>query len=601
MALHIESSTLNMIMTQHQTHSTLGENYVMNHSTDKKYYLGLGKTTFNSSVCVLHNDGQSLELWSSERHSRKKADGSWPEHALKMWKEYYGKHESGKLEIAENRDVKTPLFREKQLNRAIPFFEHVKAVELEQYSSGLNTDIKFLPHHYCHAMIAKFMSPFERTAILVIDGAGSHGEDIPENHPERKFVNNTNLQKNEEYSIYLLEHGKLTTIKKHWQQFFQSKKFPKHWYSDGLGTCYEKVAEYIFNSKRAAGKVMALAGLGTPGEYNNSMELLESLDWNNSFSGKSKKEWEESPHLKHYQDIAASIQKLFEEKLILLGSDITKLIPNITNLIITGGCALNCVSNMRLLKKNIFKNIYVPPNPGDECIGIGAALALYYCDHPWRLTPHENQHGYFGASSSVPSDLQIKTTFDGYRITKHDNIAEDSAELIAQGKILAWFQGRSEAGPRALGNRSILARVDKHDLKNYLNQHVKYREDFRPYGCSVNMEKCREYFDIPKNFQNPYMSFAVDTRDNFRKTFKEVTHIDGTSRIQVVSVGQNKLFHALIEKVGEKTGLYAVLNTSLNIMGEPIVENILDARNFLDHCNVDNLVIGNYIVAKNLS
>jgi carbamoyltransferase len=163
---------------------------------------------------------------------------------------------------------------------------------------------------------------------------------------------------------------------------------------------------------------------------------------------------------------------------------------------------------------------------------------------------------------------------------------------------VAWFQGRSESGPRALGNRSILARPDVTGLKDKLNKSIKFRESFRPYGCSVIQEKAHLYFDIDQNFNNPYMSFAIKVREEHKELLKEVSHIDGTSRMQTVKIGQNEKFYRLLERFGEKSGLPCLLNTSLNVMDEPIVETIQDVRRFMENTPTDYLVINDFLIKR---
>jgi carbamoyltransferase len=169
---------------------------------------------------------------------------------------------------------------------------------------------------------------------------------------------------------------------------------------------------------------------------------------------------------------------------------------------------------------------------------------------------------------------------------------------LARKWLIAWFHGRSESGPRALGNRSILARVDVPGLKDDLNARVKGRESFRPYGSSVLQEHAAEYFEVPSDFEAPFMSFAPRVKPKYAELLKEVTHVNGTSRIQTVSEGQNPRYRALIQALGDLTGLYCVLNTSLNIMGEPIVETMQDAKRFLEGTPVDALVLEDVVISR---
>jgi carbamoyltransferase len=244
----------------------------------------------------------------------------------------------------------------------------------------------------------------------------------------------------------------------------------------------------------------------------------------------------------------------------------------------------------------------VPAFPGDECIGFGVASFLKYVvgNESYQILPFENQHAYFGPLSSVPKRSEIEKTFSSaeYLIQYSENIESETAKKLADGKIIAWFQGRSESGPRALGNRSILVRPDRSEIKNYLNANIKFREAFRPYGCSVLWEKSHEYFDIEQGFNNPYMSYAIKVREAYKDILKDVSHVDGTSRMQTVRTGQNEKFHKLILEFGKITNLYCLLNTSLNVMDEPILETVEDAKKFIDQSDVDFLVIDNFMIKR---
>lgn len=552
---------------------------------------------FNSSVCYFGNF-DNVEILLTERLSRKKASGAWPSQALLALSEHY---DLSDVSICENRDVDEPQKIELALNQKFPFFESLQSQKLDKYSRHFNTAIAFSTHHIAHAYAASFMSPFEKAIILVIDGAGSRAASFKSSHDEFKLLGNsvTDSDVAEERSVYLLDNGQLKCVEKKLQKFVKSLKKPEHYFSYGLGTFYEKMSEFIFNSKRSAGKVMGLAALGKPHAIENSTEYLENLDWSLQFKGKSKKDWETSTNFETYCDAAADVQAYFEKDYISYILELKKKFPEYNNLIITGGCALNCTSNMKLFNSGVFENIYVPPNPGDESIGLGTAFKAYYeANKIWQPNSFDKQHGYFGPKSSIPADKNILDAFAGYTIEKPESITEHCAQILEKGEIIAWFQGRSESGPRALGNRSILCRPDRKGIKNHLNNHIKFRESFRPYGCSVLFEKSHTYFEVPEKFDNPYMSFATTVKKDYRATLDEVTHIDGTSRMQTVRKTQNSLFHELIEKFGNRTGLYCLLNTSLNVMGEPIVENITDAKNFLNSVPVYGLAIGPYFIKK---
>lgn len=561
--------------------------------------LGLGKTLFNSSVSTISNIGgkSEIELLLSERLTRQKASGVWPEQALTTLLK------NNTLEnslIAENRDVILPKNIEEYLNKAYPFFEYLKLKNLSKYSAHFNENIKYITHHLCHASAAQLMSPYEKALILVIDGAGSNAKDFSTEHKEITFVpkNANSHDYLEESSVYCLDQGQIKCLEKNWQSFVKNSQADNHWFSHGLGTLYEKSAEYIFNDKRAAGKVMGLAAFGQAFEIIDRILFLESLNWSIGFKGAGKSHWEGSNHFNTYANVAASVQKHFEKSLMSIIYELKTKYPSYENLILMGGCALNCTTNMKIFNTGIYKSIYVPPFPGDESIGLGAASYLYHIiqNNPWRIRDWDEQNGYFGSPLSIPTEEEILNEFKGFEITKPDSIEKFTAEEISKFKVVGWCQGRSETGPRALGNRSILARVDRPGLKNYLNTKIKMRENFRPYGCSILFEEAHKYFNVPQGFENPFMSFAVKTHPQFIKTLEEVTHYDGTSRMQTVRTGQNFRFYKLIKEVGVLTGIPCVLNTSLNVMGEPIVETVKDAKRFLTTTPVDGLAIGDLYI-----
>lgn len=571
-----------------------------------KIYLGLGKTLFNSGATLIEKqaDGAlSIEVLLSERLNRKKASGVWPEQAIEQLQRNYDIENAA---IAENRDVVHPAKIEQFLNQQFPFFDHLKSKQLDLFTSHFNPSIHWLSHHLCHAYAAVFMSPFEKAVIVVMDGAGSNFEDFAADDPQRTHHAPLNYNGKstyfEECSVYLMDRGSLKCVRKNWQIFTENPRAQGHSFSEGLGSLYEKSAEYIFNDKRAAGKVMGLAAFGQPFNLQKRSFFLEDLDWSSAFKGKNKSDWESSGNFSLYANVAASVQNHFEQSVLKLTHEIHAEYPDYENLILMGGCALNCTTNMKIHDENLFKSIYVPPFPGDESIGLGCASFLYHTDpdNIWIRRPWEQQHGYFGSSVNSPDERSILEIFDTFNIERPPSIETYTAEKLSEGAIIGWFQGRSETGPRALGNRSILARVDQKGIKDFLNSHIKNRENFRPYGCSILHECAHEYFEVPKNFENPFMSFAVKTRPHFKNALSEVTHLDGTSRMQTVRQTQNPKFHKLIYEIGKITKLPCVLNTSLNVMGEPIVETMADAHRFLCTTNVHALVIGDFYISKKL-
>lgn len=546
-----------------------------------KQYLGLGKTKYSSSICLINKD-QSVEMLLTERLNRKKNSGAWPEIPLKH---IYNKLDFSSLKMGENRDVHHPMQIEDIQNELFPFYDYLKKEKLENFTSRFNPDIEFITHHFCHASAALAISPFSKSVIIVMDGAGSEIEN----------------NKYEECSVFLQDGVNLVLSFRQEIAFLKSHKHSNHSFGNRIGALYEKASEFIFNSPNSSGKVMGLASFGLPLKIEDYYSFMESLPWELSFKKKSKKEWEDIDH-SLFKNLAATVQKALEDDYDKVIKKIKELHPEYTNLILTGGCALNCTNNAKILYQNLFDQIFVPPFPGDECIGFGLAHALKFKENPllWKPLPFENQSAYLGPKESAPTDSEITKHFhdNDFLLTKVHDVCKKAAELLEQGHTIAWFQGRSESGPRALGNRSILSRPDIGGLKDKLNRSVKFRESFRPYGCSALYEKSHLYFEIEEGFNNPYMSYAIRVRPEYKTLLKEVSHVDETSRMQTVRKGQNAKFYKLIEEFGNLSGLYCLLNTSLNVMDEPILETVADARRFMEKTPIEYLVIDDFVIKK---
>ncbi|HVA66166.1 MAG TPA: carbamoyltransferase C-terminal domain-containing protein [Elusimicrobiota bacterium] len=465
-----------------------------------------------------------------------------------------------------------------------------------------------LTHHYCHARAAAALSPFERALILVNDGRGDFRRGFPSGHEEiLKFPAPPDLSGEacEFYTVYKQSGSRLECAMKEWQRSGDGYTLidgPEIRDRRSMGAFYCGSGLYIFNDLFQEGKVMGLAAYGRPEalKIGKKENFFRELGEENRFRGRGKREWESSGRFEHYADVAAAVQGHFEEWLLGTAADLKRRFPEAENLILTGGCALNCAANMKLAESGLFSSVYVPPFPGDESIAFGAAAALRYAEfgEPWRPLSWESQTGSFGSAKSAPKEKTCLEVFKGWKTRRLDDPAAVAAAALAEGKIIAWFQGRSESGPRALGSRSILADPSRPGMRDYLNACVKGREGFRPYGCSVLWEDAAEYFEVPNGFESPFMSFAPKVREAYRGRLKEVVHADGTSRIQTVRPGQNPPFRRLLEGMKRRTGAGCALNTSLNVMGEPIVETLADLRRFLEKTPVDAAVAGNVLVVN---
>jgi carbamoyltransferase len=555
-------------------------------------YLGIGKTKYFSSVCYIPEGNlEEMQIWQTERLTRKKNSGAWPVEGLKEFLQVvHGPPEN--LIIAENRDVETPAFYEDFYDEQFPFYDFLQKNQLEKFTKKFNPQIKMVTHHEAHAFAALGMSPFLKSIIVVMDGAGSRASDFKEP------FENVLSDELEECSVFLQDGPSLKLIFKRWIQFSRDSQNPLRVYSSGIGGLYEKASEYIFGEPNSAGKVMGLAPFGKSHQKIEERVLFQRhLDWSNAFVGGSKKDWEASRHQQSYRDLAFAVQQELENDYQQIINQIKSKFPEYKNLILTGGCALNCTNNAKILYQDYFEKVYVLPFPGDDGVGLGSACQQLFTHWPqkWEPMSFDRQSPYWGPVSSVPNEDKLIKMLKEKEI--HFKVCTDvvssASEDLLNGKIIGWFQGRSESGPRALGNRSILVRPDRVGVKDFLNDKIKKRESFRPYGCSVIHEKASDYFEVKPGFDNMFMSYALKVRPAYLDLLQEVAHVDGTSRMQTVRKSQNELFYRLIVEFGRKTNLYCLLNTSLNIMGEPIIESMEDAINFFEKAPVEFLYIGN--------
>ena len=301
----------------------------------------------------------------------------------------------------------------------------------------------------------------------------------------------------------------------------------------------------------------------------------------------------------HY-DIGASAQLVLEEILLKMINHVyTK--TKMKNLCFGGGVALNGVANYRILKEGPFENLHIPPSPGDAGSAIGCAQYLYYCFHQNKkieqtTSERVKNNIYVGPEYS---NNTIKLFLDKnniqYDYLKKDELIEKTAKLISEGNIVGWYQGKMEWGPRALGNRSILADPRKNEMKDILNRKIKHRESFRPFAPSILEEHVSEYFEL--DISSPYMLLVAKIKKP--DIIPAVTHVDGTGRLQSVSKDVNPLYYDLINEFYKITDVPLIINTSMNVMGEPIVNTPEHAFNMIVKTDMDYIVLGNFVISKN--
>lgn len=460
---------------------------------------------------------------------------------------------------------------------------------------------RLIPHHSAHAYAGVALSGWEDAAVMVVDGCGLY-------HPSGEetattvYVGGTpaaSVSLYEHASFYILRDGNLHCIAKCF--------WPPGLY--GAGEAFERASEAVFGEGlEGCGKLMGLAPFGDATRYESDVitpSAGEPLLWVGDPAAiaefRTRRAGAPGPigrsgRPQIEEDFAARVQLGMERALVAQALWLYKETES-RRLIMSGGVALNSVANTVLLDKTPFVEAFFVPAANDGGIAIGCAYRAYM-DRPgggrrtWT-TPH---HDFLGRSYS---DAEIAAAVARYaqsglidvRETTADALVTEAARVLAAGRIVAWFQGGSEFGPRALGHRSILAAATDPTMKDRLNALVKHRESFRPFAPAVTEEDAAKYFEVDGS--SPYMLRVVDVRIEYQDVLPAVTHVDGTARVQTVSCNTQPLLHALIVAVGEKTGIPVILNTSFNVAGEPIVEDPNDALRCLLVTGIDVLCIGN--------
>ena len=309
---------------------------------------------------------------------------------------------------------------------------------------------------------------------------------------------------------------------------------------------------------------------------------------------------EGSPTEQIHKDIAASAQLVLEEILMKMVNHVSHETKS-KNLCLGGGVALNGVANYRILKESPFENLHIPPSPGDAGSAIGCAQYSYFCheknERKLQTESERIRNNIFVGPSFSNTDIEefLNSKNIKYLHLEEENLLKMTAKLIAENNVVGWYQGKMEWGPRALGNRSILADPRNSEMKDILNKKIKHRESFRPFAPSILEEFVSEYFEIDVN--SPYMLLVAKIKKP--EKIPAVTHIDGTGRLQSVSKETNPLYYNLIYEFYNQTNVPVIINTSMNVMGEPIVNTPEQAYAMLEKTDMDYIVLGNYLISKN--
>ncbi|MGP0090631.1 MAG: carbamoyltransferase [Xanthobacteraceae bacterium] len=459
-------------------------------------------------------------------------------------------------------------------------------------------------HHLAHAYSAFAASPFDEGVVMVVDGVGNYCADITE--PGQPTANVNPLARESE-SYYRFSGSRLEPLKKIWLKPVRGFLSDEFFYMPGLGALYSRVSYYMFADWNKCGEVMGLAPYGRPDAIKPLLEIrddgeLDIRDWglefNKPHSPERERDWEASPSMEHWKDLAWRVQD-DTEKVLLKRATWLRETTGAKNLCMAGGVALNCVANGRIVRETGFDNVWIQPAAGDDGIAIGCAY-YGYLEILKKPRAFVMQHSYLGVQYTderARADagkwlVRLQTTN-----TPSQNIFADSAKLLSEGHVFAWFQGRSEFGPRALGNRSILADPRKPEMKDILNKRVKHRQAFRPFAPIVLAERADEIFE--GEGESPFMLVVKRVRPEWKDKIPAIVHVDGTARVQTVRQDQNERLYRLLKEFEAITGVPVLLNTSLNVKGEPIVETPGHALACFLNTGIDYLALHDMLIAKN--
>ena len=556
---------------------------------------------YHDSSAVLIQNGKIVAAISEERLSRRKHDNGFPKQSISWclsWANlnmkdidliaFYEKP-LVKFERVLAQHLETFPRGNKVFRENIPswFSRKLKIKETLKKDFGYDKELWYIPHHLSHAASAFYLSGFRKAAVVTIDGVGEWATTTT------GMANGTDIIVQQEI------------------------RFPH-----SLGLLYSAITAYLgFEVNDAEYKVMGYAAYGNPETYRDKFQQLIHVfpdgsfelnpiyftyTWSDRMYNKKLEQLfglptrpKESGVQQNYADIAAGLQETLETAVISLLEATYKRYKT-KNLCMAGGVALNSVMNGKLLSHTPFTNLYIPPDPGDAGGAMGAALYASV-----KKSEFKTKNRFFpnlGPSYSSEQILSILETF-GLSYKKYESneqLIETVSDHLVRQKVIGWFQGRMEWGPRALGFRSILASAGKSEMKDIINAKIKHRELFRPFAPVILKEKVSEYFktDVPLPESAKYMLCVYPFTKKGIRRVPATVHVDNTGRLQVIERDDNPLYYDLIREFWKKTGTPVILNTSFNVRGEPIVCTPRDAIECFLKTDIDYLVLGQYIVSK---
>jgi len=584
--------------------------------------LGISGFYHDSAACLLR-DGEIIAAAQEERFTRKKHDSGFPKHAIDYCLREGGLHSSKDIDYVGFYDKPLLKFERilenylgvaprgwRSFMTAMPvwlkeklFTRNIIRRELGDYPGVMF----FSEHHESHAASAFYPSPFKDAAVLTMDGVGEWA------------TSSYGIGKGNDLQLLAELH-----------------------YPHSLGMLYTAFTYYTgFKVNSGEYKLMGLAPYGEPkyadlildklvelkddGSLKLNMKYfnyLHGLTMTNGafdrlFMGPSRKP--ESQVTQREMDIAASIQMVTEEIMLRMARHVHQE-TGMENLCLAGGVALNCVGNGRILREGPFKRLWIQPAAGDAGGALGVALLIHHKVLGHERNPAEGDSMKGSLLGPAFSDTEIRNCLDSigakYTECSRQQLTGRTAELLAQEKVVGWFQGRMEFGPRSLGSRSILGDPRSKKMQSVLNLKIKFRESFRPFAPSVLREHVSEYFDLDQD--SPYMLlvaplrkgrrifmtedqnrlFGIEKLNVPRSDIPAVTHVDYSARVQTVHTETNSIYHELLQEFYRLTGCPVVVNTSFNVRGEPIVCTPRDAYLCFMRTEMDNLVVGSYLLEK---
>jgi len=582
---------------------------------------------YHDAAAALLQDGKLIAAAEEERFSRIKHDFGYPTNAIQFcldsggikggdvdyavfYEKPFRKFDRILMTVLQTYPLSYKVFRESMITWMIDKLWVGSKIAAEL---GIPRDrILYAEHHMSHAASAFLCSPFDEAAILTVDGVGEwvtgtwgvgKGSNI-EIRKQMSFPHSLGLlysaftaflgfEVNEgEYKVMgMAPYGQPRYVDKVWKLIRQERDGSFSLDMDYF--CFPYSTDKTFN-----GRFSQLFGEPRPPKM---LFFTEASGFPTYFGDPPANFAELCKLNQHYADIAASIQRVTEEVLISMAQQLQRD-TGLKKLCMAGGVALNSVANQRILRETPFEELFIQPAAGDGGGALGAAL---WADNMLLGNPRRYcmDHAYWG-KDYTPAEIQSfldQNHIPYQRIDDYDRLLDQTVDRLQSGKVIGWFQGRFEWGPRALGNRSILADARNPHMKDIVNTKIKFREPYRPFAPSILAECAEAYFELPNAMQHypgRYMLYVVPVRPSKHDVLPAITHVDGTGRLQTVFRDTNPRYYGLIERFGQATGVPAVLNTSFNLKGEPIVNTPANAFSTFSKSEMDTLVLGDFVVDK---